>query len=255
MTYRTVRFPSGREVGMAGLGDPAGERLAVLLHPTPGAAGFDPAPEVTARSGIHLLSFERPGYGASEPSDLTVTGWADDLAGHLRGVEATARSAGRTRYGRVGVIGWREGGIYAAALAARHPDLVDALALVAAPAPARAAEATRALVGDPVDTEPAWPEPTGFSDRLLRMLDAATTQGDIGVAADRHAFESPDFTRPHSDVGTLILYGSGDDYATVQDAQWYVAEFPKAQVERVEGGADLIGRHWERILDFLGHPD
>ncbi|GAA2047883.1 alpha/beta fold hydrolase [Leifsonia soli] len=253
MTYRTVRFPSGREVGMAGLGDPAGGRLAVLLHPTPGASGFDPAPEATARSGIHLLTFERPGYGASEPSDVSVAGWADDLAGHLREVEATARTAGRTRFGRVGIVGWREGGVYAAVLAARHPDLVDALVLVAAPSPSHAAGASEQARGS-LAAESPWPEPAGFSDRLQRMLDAAKENGDDGITRDRRAFEESIAPPPQSDTRSLILYGTDDDYATVRDAHWYAAGFPDAIVERVEGGADIIGREWERVLSFLRQP-
>ncbi|MGO4536446.1 alpha/beta fold hydrolase [Leifsonia sp. 2MCAF36] len=251
MTYRMVRLPSGREVGMTGLGDPAGERLAVLVHPTPGASGFDPAPDVTSRSGIHLLSFERPGYGATEPAELSVSEWVDDLAGYLREAEAGARSATQTAYGHVGVVGWREGGIYAAALAARHPELVDRLALVAAPAPSRAGAVPqpRPSAPQPVAVG-AVGEPLGYRDRLGRMLDAASTQGDAGVQADRHAFQATDAVW-RTDAEALILYGSGDDYATVHDARWFAAGMPNARVERVDGGADIIGRHWDRVIAFL----
>ncbi|MGH1550609.1 alpha/beta fold hydrolase [Leifsonia poae] len=249
MTYRLVRLPSGREAGMTGLGDPAGERLAVLLHPTPGASGFDPAPDVTARSGIHLLTFERPGYGATDPSEPGVDGWADDLAGYLREAEAGARNAAGTGYGGIGVVGWREGGIYATALAARHPELVNRLALVAAPAPSRAADALRRS-GQPVLTGGPG-EPLGYPDRVRRMLDTAATQGDAGVLADRHAFQMPEAEWGRIDTATLILYGTTVAYATVQDAQWYAGIAPQARVERVDGGADIIGRHWQRVLDFL----
>ncbi|WP_431219072.1 alpha/beta fold hydrolase [Leifsonia xyli] len=250
MTYRLVRLPSGRQVGMTGLGDPAGERLGVLLHPTPGASGFDPAPDVTARSGIHLLTFERPGYGATDPSEPGVVGWVDDLAGYLRDAEAGARSATRTSYGHVGVVGWREGGIYAAALAARHPELVDRLVLVGAPSPARAGSAPRPLAHNPVMAG-SVDEPPGFADRMRRMLETASVQGDAGVIADRRAFQDPDAPRPRTTADTLILYGAADDYATGADARWYASEMSHARIERVDGGAEIIGRHWQRVVDFL----
>ncbi|WP_157780435.1 alpha/beta fold hydrolase [Leifsonia xyli] len=235
---------------MTGLGDPAGERLAVLLHPTPGASGFDPAPDVTARSGLHLLTFERPGYGATEQEIISVAQWVDDLAGYLREAETSARERpAHTTYGGIGVIGWREGGIYAAALAARHPHLVNRLVLVAAPAPSRAANG------------PAWQaeltpngasgEPLGYPDRVKRMLNTAFTQGEAGTIVDHHAFEEPSPTPLHVEADTLILYGTVDAYATVHDAQWYAHAAPQARVERLSGGADIIGRHWQRIIDFV----
>ena len=250
MTYRLVRLPSGREVGMTGLGDPAGERLAVLLHPTPGASGFDPAPDVTARSGLHLLTFERPGYGATEQEIISVAGWVDDLAGYLREAEASARERpAHTTYGGIGVIGWREGGIYAAALAARHPQLVARLALVAAPSPSRAANAHAAEAH--LTPTRMSEQPLGYPDRVRRMLDTAFTQGDAGAIADPRAFEEPGASELRIDADTLILYGTSDPYATVQDAQWYAHAAPRAQLQRVDGGADIIGRHWQRIIDFI----
>ncbi|ANF31955.1 hypothetical protein A0130_09980 [Leifsonia xyli] len=250
MTYRLVQLPSGREVGMTGLGDPAGERLAVLLHPTPGASGFDPAPDVTARSGLHLLTFERPGYGATEQEIISVTQWVDDLAGYLREAEASARERpAQTNYGGIGVIGWREGGIYAAALAARHPRLVNRLVLVAAPAPSRAANA-HAFQAELTLTR-ASDGPLGYPDRVQRMLETAFTQGDAGTIADHHAFEEPIPAPLQVRAETLILYGTTDAYATVHDAQWYAHVASRARVERVTGAADIIGRHWQRITDFL----
>ncbi|MFP3467576.1 alpha/beta fold hydrolase [Leifsonia sp. SIMBA_070] len=234
---------------MTGLGDPAGERLAVLLHPTPGASGFDPAPELTARSGIHLLTFERPGYGATEQDITTVTSWVDDLAGYLREAEAGARESTRTTYGGIGVVGWREGGIYAAALAARHPHLVRRLVLVGAPAPSRAVNG--ASWQRELTTRAAHYGLLGYTDRLQRMLETAFTQGDAGTVADRRAFEEPDLVVPRVHIETLILYGTTDAYATVHDAQWYAHAAHEARVERVDGGADIIGKHWQHVIDFL----
>jgi pimeloyl-ACP methyl ester carboxylesterase len=256
MTYRLVRFPSGRDVGMTGIGDPAARHLAIFFHPTPGASGFDPDPTVTARSGLHILTFDRPGYGATEPDNLQVSEWVDDLAGYLRSAESTAITSTGTKYGPIAVIGWREGGIYAAAFATRHPHLVSRLALVGAPAPKRAS----------IDTDPEVinrrkqlaklmekNSRPGYQDRLDHMREAAYVHGGIGATADRNAFK--DVPPPSSNAPALILYSAGDSYATIQDANWYAAGMPNAQVERVEAAVGPIADRWEEVLRFVREPN
>jgi pimeloyl-ACP methyl ester carboxylesterase len=76
-----------------------------------------------------LLSVDRPGYGGSQPVPAgawaTVSSAADDLAAVLDSLYLE----------QVGVVGWSAGGRVALALAARRPDLVDRLVVVATPAP------------------------------------------------------------------------------------------------------------------------
>ena len=69
------------------------------------------------------VGVNRPGYGTSTPTDSTMSSVADDAVAvlDLLGLD------------RVAVLGMSVGGAYAAALAARHPDRVAALAVVAAP--------------------------------------------------------------------------------------------------------------------------
>jgi pimeloyl-ACP methyl ester carboxylesterase len=106
----------------------AENRLVVLCHSAPGAGNFDPDPAATRARNVTLLSVDRPGYGGSQPvaagAWATVASAADDLATVLDGLHVD----------RVGVAGWSAGGRIALALAARRPDLVDRVAVLATPA-------------------------------------------------------------------------------------------------------------------------
>jgi pimeloyl-ACP methyl ester carboxylesterase len=123
----------GRRVAVHRKAPPAGrggnERIVVLCHSAPGAGAFDPDPVQTQGANVTLISVDRPGYGRSEPvsagEPATVALAADDLAAVLDSLQVE----------RAGVVGWSAGGRVALALAARRPDLVDRVAVVATPAP------------------------------------------------------------------------------------------------------------------------
>lgn len=222
-----VVLESGRGIAVYCLAAPAyadviaGERIVVLCHGAPGAGAFDPSPAHTRARGVTLLSVDRPGYGGSDPIDegrwATVASAADDLAAVLDRLGAS----------RVGVVGWSAGGRVALALAARHPDLVDRVAVVATPAPdaevpwvspaqraaldrlrtrepgsvhAALADQLGSLVpGDPSSPEALWLLGAGQADeallradgaagRLGEMLRAAFAQDARGLAADIAGF-------------------------------------------------------------------
>jgi pimeloyl-ACP methyl ester carboxylesterase len=193
------------------------ERVVVLCHSAPGAGIFDPDPAKTRARNVRLLSVDRPGYGRSDPvaagSWATVASAADDLAVVLDSLYVE----------RVGVVGWSAGGRVALALAARRPDLVDRVVVVATPAPddevpwlapeqrdelegfrALPADAVHAELAerlapvvpeDPHSPEALWLLAAGSADevalgadgvraRLGEMLQAAFFQGARGLAAD-----------------------------------------------------------------------
>jgi pimeloyl-ACP methyl ester carboxylesterase len=103
--------------------------VVVMCHSAPGAGIFDPDPQETRARNVRLVSVDRPGYGGSQPVSAgawaTVESAADDLAFVLDSLYLE----------RVGVVGWSAGGRVALALAARRPDLVERLVVIATPAP------------------------------------------------------------------------------------------------------------------------
>jgi pimeloyl-ACP methyl ester carboxylesterase len=174
---RTAWFPADSRSG------DAGERVVVLCHSAPGAGLFDPDPVETHARNVRLLSVDRPGYGGSHPvaagAWATVASAADDLAAVLDGLHLE----------RVGVVGWSAGGRVALALAARRPDLVDRVAVLATPAP---------------DEEVPWIEP-GQRETLdqLRALAPAQAHAELIQRLDPVI---PD--DPHS-AQALALLGAG----------------------------------------------
>jgi pimeloyl-ACP methyl ester carboxylesterase len=213
-----VRLPGGRHVAVHQLAtgrDAA--RTIVFCHAAPGAGNFDPGPGETTARNVNLIAVDRPGYGGSEPLEtgdwLSVDRGADDVAEVLRehGTD------------RVSVAGWSAGGRVALALAARHPGLVERVAVIATPAPDEAVpwipaeqrDALEALRGKSADevhaalaaqmaglvpTDPAAPkaldlignspadEPVlaqgDVKDRLGTMFGEAFAQGATGMVAD-----------------------------------------------------------------------
>src|SRR5262245_9128050 len=207
----------GRRVAVHRLAEGNTGRTLVLCHAAPGAGVFDPNPEQTLARGVTVLAPDRPGYGQSDPAAdaewASVGAAADDLAAALD----------RLASGPVGVAGWSAGGRVALALAARRPDLVDRVVVLATPAPndqvpwvppeqqaaldalrglapgaARAAlseqfapliprEASAAdalsLLGANPADDAALAAP-GARDRLARMLESAFAQGAAGLASD-----------------------------------------------------------------------
>jgi pimeloyl-ACP methyl ester carboxylesterase len=179
---------------------------------------LDPIPEETVKRQITLISVDRPGYGDSEPVSgdawASVASAADNLAEVLQQINVAPP---------VGVVGWSAGGRVALALAARRPELVDRVVIVATPAPdedvpwipeeqKQGLEALRPLppveahrkltkqfaqlpLDDPSNEElltllgksaadDAVLAMQGVSDRNTSMLKAAFAQGAIGMAAD-----------------------------------------------------------------------
>lgn len=99
-------LPDGRRLGWAEYGDPTGTPV-VFLHGTPNSRLFHPPDEVL--DGIRLITFDRPGYGLSDPMRRPkMTAVAEDV-----GVLATACGVDR-----FGVVGFSGGAPYALACGA-----------------------------------------------------------------------------------------------------------------------------------------
>lgn len=115
-----LRLKDGRALAYAEWGDPGGSPV-FFCHGSPHSRIWCPDEEATERAGVRLVIPDRPGCGGSDPQlGHTVVGWASDL-------EELADALG---VGRVGVVGWSAGGLYAAACAAAIPERLTAAGLV-----------------------------------------------------------------------------------------------------------------------------
>ncbi len=216
LTAEAFLMGDGRRVAIHRLAE--GDRPVVLCHASPGSGQFDPDPVATADRGITLIAPDRPGYGESDPLP------ADQWASVASAAEDLAEMLKRTVDRPVGVAGWSAGGRVALALAARHPDLVDRVAVIATPAPDDAVPwvpkeqkaGIEAMRGQPAEAvneefggqmagmaavEPASDDALGLlghspadddsalarpgaRDRLAAMLREAFAQGAIGMATE-----------------------------------------------------------------------
>jgi pimeloyl-ACP methyl ester carboxylesterase len=295
MADQLVPLEDGRRIGVQAFGDPAASRIVLLCHPAPGSAQFDPDPVVTADWAVHLIGVERPGYGSSDPlpDDVAprIPDRADDLAAYLDHVRVEAESSGHRAPRAVGVVGWSAGGRVALALAARHPDLVDSVAVVATPAPNSAvewipkpyaeansrfamlppAEARRELRAMLAPQVPTSPEPDlallgasaadeaalampGARHRVQRMLADAYLQGPVGTADDILSYATDDWGFDVGDVRApvLLVYGGSDDLVPSAHGRWYRKQLPDAELVVEPGAGHLaIIPAWRRVLEHV----
>jgi len=279
---------SGRTVAVHDLtpNAPADAPVVLLCHSAPGSGLFDPDPAATAVAGVRLISVDRPGYGGSAPVKdgfATIGLAADDAAAVL----ADLLPAGAT----AGVAGWSAGGRIALALAARHPELVGRVGVIAAPAPDEEVpwygDENRAMVDALRGLPPA--EATarltavfegmlagagdgallglaGVADadadvltapvreRLRAMLSAATAQGVTGMVADLAGYTLGDWGFRPSQVAAdvLLAYGADDERVPPAHGEWYRDRLPSAQLQLWPGvGHLVVVPAWGRVLEHL----
>lgn len=284
-TSTQITLKDGRRVAAHFPAEGGSGRTVVLCHAAPGSGGFDPDPEQTAARDISLLGVDRAGYGGSEP--IPAGGWAsvavaaDDLAEVLDQLGT----------GPVGVAGWSAGGRVALALAARRPDLVRRVAVLATPAPDEAVgwippehrAALAAMRGQPAGQvhaalaeqlagvqlddpaqalavlgagaadQPVLARP-GVRSRLAEMFGAAFAQGLTGLAADvaGYCLQPWGFEPAEVTAKTLLLYGAEDPVAGPAHGKWYRRQLPDARFEQVPAaGHLLVVPIWRRVLSHL----
>ncbi len=126
---RTISTEDGRNLRIIEAGSFDGIPILVQ-NGTPGSRLlYDPWVRDAEERGIHLISYERPGYGASTPQPgRTVASAADDVATIAKELDLS----------RLSVWGISGGGPHALACAALLPNLVVAAAALASPAPYQA---------------------------------------------------------------------------------------------------------------------
>jgi pimeloyl-ACP methyl ester carboxylesterase len=121
----SITTPDGRRLAYLEQGDADGPPI-VFHHGTPGSRSpLHPDPHLA--DGLRLVTYDRPGYGSSDPHvGRTVADCAADVA-------ALADALGLDRFGVAGISG---GGPHALACAALLPDRVTRTAVFVGVAPA-----------------------------------------------------------------------------------------------------------------------
>lgn len=121
-----LRLPDGRQLAWTDSGDPQGSAV-VLLHGSPGCRlGRQTEVEQLTAEGIRQITYDRPGYGLSDPQP------GRPVADAVADVRAVLDAAGVERAGFIGGSG---GGPHALALATMLPERCTVVQCVVGVAP------------------------------------------------------------------------------------------------------------------------
>ena len=252
VTPSCVTMRDGRQLAYCDAGDPVGAPV-LFLHGSPGSRLFVPP---NLPKGIRLITFDRSGYGGSDPCiGRTLIDVADDAIQLLDFLKIDLAA----------VVAWSGGCPFGAALAAAHPDRVPHLALVSGPGPlddvpgafdrlgdrrlasvvaARRGEHERARRGVVRAAAPMLADPVAFlgsgrgpdrpilTDPALRpMLESqmvAAWHSSDGIADDLMAMWLPfGFALCEITVSTHVFQGALDR-DNVVDAHTYAEQIPGA---------------------------
>lgn len=265
-----------------------GGGLPVLhFHGTPGSRlELAWADDAVSRAGVHLVAFDRPGYGRSTQVPFSLSSGAAlaiDLADHLG-------------WQRFATLGWSGGGPFALATAAAAPSRVTAVGVISGAGPFQQipgaladlaggdAEGAALVVSDP-DAAAAtfagtFTDLTDLSDEtelqatlrpalserdqrvlagapiataLLLDLQEALRQGTLGGGWDNVAWIGPwDFALDSVQCPVLLWYGDEDLMAPPTVGHWLADHLPNAQLTMRQGyGHFAAFEHLPEMLSQL----
>jgi pimeloyl-ACP methyl ester carboxylesterase len=282
-----IKAADGRTLAVQEAGDPDGQ--PVLVHNgTPNSRQiYAPVAADAAARGLRVISYDRPGYGGSDPQPgRTVGSCAED-------VRAICAALGITRLATWGISG---GGPHVLACAALLPDLVAAAASLAslAPYPADGLDWFAGMGQENVDdfkleiSDPEAARAKTEEERagmltataadlreqfatLLTPVDAAAVTGELaeylvfsahdGLAPgsqgwydDGHALASPwGFSVADIQVPVLVMHGRHDRFVPFGHGQWLAAHVPGADVRLLDqdGHLTLTENHLGEVHAWL----
>ena len=260
-----VKARDGRRLQVDVSGNPRG-RPVFLLHGTPGSrVGPRPRESVLYRLGVHLICYDRPGYGGSDRHPGRTVGAA------ALDIEAIADDLGIERFAVVGRSG---GGPHALAAAALLPERVSGVVVLVGLAPANAygldwfqgmtennvkgyrtadedglklverlrLQADRARrdpehLVDVLRTQMTDPDLLVVGDFAIRRLLAQTyaealRNGPYGWIDDVLALRSQWGFRPeHIRPPVLLWHGADDNFSPASHTRWLAARIPRAYAQ------------------------
>jgi pimeloyl-ACP methyl ester carboxylesterase len=265
-------------------GDRGGQPF-IHFHGTPGSRlelAF--ADGIAEASGVRIVAFDRPGYGAS-----TQTPFGLSSVAHMALEVADLIGLDRFR-----VTGWSGGAPFALATAAIARERVLAVGVMAGAGPFQLVPgaldglsdgdkaAEKLLPGDPQGAcerflegfdltqalesadrlyqvfEPLLSDTdrrvwANHSDEILAEMREAMTQGVWGCGWDNVAWiGSWDFDPTKLDCPVLLWYGTEDRMATPSHAHWFETNLLNARLTMYEGEGHLLPfEHLEQILEEL----
>ena len=281
-----VRTADGRRLAYRDSGDP-GATPIVSHHGTPGSR-LDRHPDaaaIMAELGVRMITYDRPGYGESDPQPgrRVVDAAADvaALADHL-GIE------------RFGVVGTSGGGPHALACSARLGARVSRVGVVVGAAPsddpdfdflagmdqlnldefAAAAESEEALAAflEPF-VEEARRDPDALLDAIAEhlppadqevfrrpvhravareSLTEAVRQGSRGWLDDDRAFATGwGFPLSDATAETRLWQGELDVLVPRSHCTYLSERLPDARFELIPGAGHALADHWREIVAWV----
>jgi pimeloyl-ACP methyl ester carboxylesterase len=273
-------------LGVRESGTPGGSPV-LHFHGTPGSRlEMEWADEVVARAGVHLVTFDRPGYGRSTQLPFSLSRVA------RLGIDLVDRLG----WQRFATLGWSGGGPFALATAAAAAGRVSAVGVISGAGPVQEipdelaslsggdAEGAALSASDPdaaaaafastfadlaevtdqaqllAALEPALSErdqrvfasPT-IAAALLRDIQEAFRQGSLGGGWDNVSWVGAwDFTLDAVQCPVLLWYGDEDLMAAPSAGRWLAARLPNPRLTLREGyGHFAAFEHLPEMLDEL----
>ena len=264
---RSLTLPDGRELEYLTGG--AADGFPLVHHSgTPSAAVVDPLVWAGAeRAGLHLVTYSRPGYGASTPRPAP-DGWPVPIAADAAD---TAALLDRLGMGEFVTLGWSGGGPRALACAAILPGRCLAAATLAGVAPVdesgpdwaegmgeenlrdfAAAREGRESYG-PIAVEQAAAPISSESAAVAASFNHAVAQGPGGMVEDTLQIVQPwGFDLAAITVPVSVWQGARDRMVPFAHGRWLAATIPGARAHLFddEGHISLVTKIDEILADL-----
>jgi pimeloyl-ACP methyl ester carboxylesterase len=280
-----TKAQDGRTLTFIERGVPDGVPV-IVCHGTPGSRlTRHPDPELYDRHGTHMVAYDRPGYGGSDPQPGRSVA---DAAGDIQAI------ADELGFERFAVVGGSGGAPHALACGALLGDRVIRVGALVTPAPSdteefdffaglaelnikefgaalEGREAIDAYIQPFVDAFQADPDSVidevaselpevdraivsreEFRQIMRESFTEAVSQGVRGWSDDDLAFAKPwGFELEDVTAETRVWQGELDVLTPRSHGEYVAARLPTARFEVLEGGGHFLDEEWAVVLEWL----